>query len=181
MPSYRKYVEMNLFSDKVRKAIGTTVPTTTEQIKFKYIRIDAAAVPTVTAAIKQRWLCAGVSTRSCPTRCRTAAASWRKRSRMGAARCHLDDDRVGSGDRAMRCSPRPSARRRASSRTPPTRPAYIGLIKAKGIEPLAADLLAASSGQRCRSLAAAAPQSDLPLDVGRSRSNQTVASQFSPA
>jgi hypothetical protein len=50
---YRKYVEMNLLSDKVRKAIGSTVPTTTEQIKFKYIRIDAAAVPTVTDAIKQ--------------------------------------------------------------------------------------------------------------------------------
>ncbi len=50
---YRKYVETNLLSDKVRKAIGSTVPTTTEQIKFKYIRADAAAVPTVTAAIKQ--------------------------------------------------------------------------------------------------------------------------------
>ncbi len=50
---YRQYVEMNLLSDKVRTAIGSTVPTTTEQIKFKYIRIDAAAVPTVTNAIKQ--------------------------------------------------------------------------------------------------------------------------------
>jgi hypothetical protein len=50
---YRKYTEMNLISKKVREAIGTTVPTTTEQIKFKYIRIGAAAVPTVTEAIKQ--------------------------------------------------------------------------------------------------------------------------------
>ncbi len=50
---YRKYVETNLLSDKVRTAIGSTVPTTTEQIRFKYIRIDAAAVPTVTDAIKQ--------------------------------------------------------------------------------------------------------------------------------
>ena len=50
---YRKYIELNLVSDKVRQAIDTTVPTTTEQIQFKYIRADAAAVPTVTAAISQ--------------------------------------------------------------------------------------------------------------------------------
>jgi hypothetical protein len=50
---YRKYVEMNLFSDKMREAIGSVAPTTTEQIKFKYIRMDAVAVPTVTEAIKQ--------------------------------------------------------------------------------------------------------------------------------
>jgi hypothetical protein len=50
---YRKYVEMNLYSDKVREAIGATVPTTTEQIKFQYIRIAADAVPTVTQAIEQ--------------------------------------------------------------------------------------------------------------------------------
>jgi hypothetical protein len=50
---YRKYVEMNLYNEKVRQAIGTTVPTTTEQIQFQYIRIDAAAVPTVSAALEQ--------------------------------------------------------------------------------------------------------------------------------
>jgi len=50
---YRKYTELRLLSDKVRAAIGTTVPTTTEQIKFQYMRIDSAAVPTVTAAIAQ--------------------------------------------------------------------------------------------------------------------------------
>jgi hypothetical protein len=50
---YRNYVEANLLSEKVRTAIGSTVPTTTEQIKFKYIRIDAAAVPTVTEALNQ--------------------------------------------------------------------------------------------------------------------------------
>ena len=37
----------------MRQAIGSTVPTTTDQIKFKYIRIDPPAVPTVTAAIAQ--------------------------------------------------------------------------------------------------------------------------------
>jgi hypothetical protein len=50
---YRKYVELGLYSDKMRTAIGSTVPTTTEQIEFKYIRMDAAAVPTVTAALNQ--------------------------------------------------------------------------------------------------------------------------------
>jgi len=50
---YRKYTELRLLSDKMRAAIGTTVPTTTEQIKFQYMRIDSVAVPTVTAAIAQ--------------------------------------------------------------------------------------------------------------------------------
>jgi len=50
---YRKYLEVKLLSDKVREAIGSTVPTTTEQIKFKYIRMDTAAIPTVTEAIDQ--------------------------------------------------------------------------------------------------------------------------------
>ena len=49
---YRKYKEMSLLSNKVRDALGATVPTTTEQIKFQYMRIDTVAVPTVTEAIK---------------------------------------------------------------------------------------------------------------------------------
>jgi hypothetical protein len=48
---YRKIVELRLLSEKVNAAIAATVPTITEQIKFKYIRIEAADVPTVTAAI----------------------------------------------------------------------------------------------------------------------------------
>ncbi len=52
-PDYRKYTEMRLLSNKVREALGTTVPTTTEQIQFQYMRIDSVAVPTVTAAIAQ--------------------------------------------------------------------------------------------------------------------------------
>ncbi len=51
---YRKYVESYLIGQKVRQAIGATVPTTTEQIKFEYIRIDTADVPTVTAAITEQ-------------------------------------------------------------------------------------------------------------------------------
>ena len=50
---YRKYEEMNLYNEKTRAAIGGTVPTTTEQIQFQYIRIDATAVPTVSAALQQ--------------------------------------------------------------------------------------------------------------------------------
>jgi hypothetical protein len=50
---YRKYVELSLFSEKMREAIGSTVPTVTEQIQFQYIRVDAAAIPTVSAALEQ--------------------------------------------------------------------------------------------------------------------------------
>jgi hypothetical protein len=49
---YRNYVETYLIGQKVRVAIASTVPTTTEQIKFKYIRAESADVPTVTAAIQ---------------------------------------------------------------------------------------------------------------------------------
>jgi hypothetical protein len=49
---YRKIVELRLIGQKVDAAIASTVPTTTEQIKFKYIRIEPTnAVPTVTASI----------------------------------------------------------------------------------------------------------------------------------
>jgi hypothetical protein len=48
---YRKVVELRLIGEKVRNAIASTVPTMTEQIKFEYIRIDSADVPTVTAVI----------------------------------------------------------------------------------------------------------------------------------
>lgn len=48
---YRRYSEQNLISSKVREAIAATTLTTTEQVKFQYIRIDAALVPTVTAAL----------------------------------------------------------------------------------------------------------------------------------
>ena len=45
---YRKYVGQNLLGNKVRDALAATVPTTTEQIKFQYIRIETSAMPTVT-------------------------------------------------------------------------------------------------------------------------------------
>lgn len=50
---YRKYVETYLIGQKVRQAIAATVPTTTEQIKFRYIRAEAVDVPTVTQTIQK--------------------------------------------------------------------------------------------------------------------------------
>ena len=50
---YRNYVQTYLIGQKVREAISSSVPTTTEQIKFKYIRMDTADVPTVTASIQK--------------------------------------------------------------------------------------------------------------------------------
>ncbi len=51
---YRQYVETYLIGQKVREAIASTVPTTTEQIKFKYIRVETADVPTLTQAIQAK-------------------------------------------------------------------------------------------------------------------------------
>ena len=48
---YRKIVELRLIGEKVNKAIASTVPTTTEQIKFKYIRFNSTDVQTVTASV----------------------------------------------------------------------------------------------------------------------------------
>ena len=48
---YRKIVELRLLAEKVNKAIASTVPTITEQIKFKYIRVDITDVPTVTDSV----------------------------------------------------------------------------------------------------------------------------------
>lgn len=50
---YRQIIETQLIGQKVRAAIAATVPTTTEQIKFQYIRVDTSDVPTVTAAISK--------------------------------------------------------------------------------------------------------------------------------
>ncbi len=51
--SYRNFIEVRLLADKVRQAIASTVPTMTEQVQFRYIRIDAADIPTVTQSIQQ--------------------------------------------------------------------------------------------------------------------------------
>jgi hypothetical protein len=48
---YRKIVELRLIGEKVNKAIASTVPTITEQIKFKYIRVNVTDVPTITASV----------------------------------------------------------------------------------------------------------------------------------
>jgi hypothetical protein len=48
---YRDLVQTSLLVDKVRTAIASTVPTTTDQIKFKYIRAANADALTVTRDI----------------------------------------------------------------------------------------------------------------------------------
>jgi hypothetical protein len=50
---YRQLVELGLLGQKVRAAIDSTVPTTTEQIRFQYIRAEATDAPTVTVAISR--------------------------------------------------------------------------------------------------------------------------------
>jgi len=50
---FRQIIETRLLGEKVRSAIATTVPTITEQVQFRYIRIDAADVQTMTEAINR--------------------------------------------------------------------------------------------------------------------------------
>lgn len=52
-PEFRQIIETRLLGEKVRGAIASTVPTITEQVQFRYIRIDAANVQTTTAAINR--------------------------------------------------------------------------------------------------------------------------------
>lgn len=46
-------IEVRLLADKVRQAIVSTVPTMTEQVQFRYIRIGTADIPTATQSIQQ--------------------------------------------------------------------------------------------------------------------------------
>jgi hypothetical protein len=50
---FRQIIETRLIGEKVRAAIASTVPTTTEQVQFRYIRIDAADVQTATQIINR--------------------------------------------------------------------------------------------------------------------------------
>ncbi len=50
---YRNTIELRLLGQKVRAAIDSTVPTTTEQIRFEYIRIDTPSLLTVTQVISR--------------------------------------------------------------------------------------------------------------------------------
>ncbi len=50
---FRQIIETRLIDEKVRAAIASTVPTTTEQVQFRYIRIDAADVQTATQIINR--------------------------------------------------------------------------------------------------------------------------------
>ena len=50
---YRNLIALRLLDDKARQAVASTVPTTTDQIKFRYMRIDTREVPTVTRQVER--------------------------------------------------------------------------------------------------------------------------------
>jgi hypothetical protein len=49
---FRNWIEMQIYTDKVNQAIAATVPTTTLQVKFRYVRVGLGDVPTVTQSLK---------------------------------------------------------------------------------------------------------------------------------
>jgi|GEM_PF-2630257 len=137
---YRKYVEMNLLSDKVRTAIGTTVPTTTEQIKFQYIRSDAAAVPTVTAAIQQDGFAsvyAAIVSNTVPYSSSVVAQAIDNWVPLKAISSTTEWGPVIA--QALFATPISQTTGFISNTT--NTAAYIGLITAKGIEPLNSSFL----------------------------------------
>jgi hypothetical protein len=136
---YRKYVEMNLYSDKMRQAIGSAVPTTTEQIKFKYIRIDTAAVPTVTEALKQDGFLKvydAILSNTVPYSSSVVAQAIDQWVPIDAISTTTEWGLL----LRQRCLPRRSARQRASFQYDQYRQ-HVGFIEAKGIEPLASTFL----------------------------------------
>ena len=137
---YRKYAEMSLFSDKMRQAIGSTVPTTTEQIKFKYIRMDTTAVPTVTAAIAHdgfQKVYDAILSNTLPYSTSVVAQTISDWVPMDAISTTTG---WGSSVATALFSTPVSQTTSIISNTANTS-SYIGLIEAKGIEPLASNFL----------------------------------------
>jgi hypothetical protein len=132
---YRKYVEMNLFTERVRQAIGSTVPTTTEQIKFQYIRADAVAVPTVTAALQQDGFAsvyAEIVSNTVPYSSSVAAQSIDQWVPLKA----ISDTAQWGPAIAQALFATPISQTTDLILNTDNTAAYIGLITAKGIEPL---------------------------------------------
>jgi len=137
---YRKSVEMNLYNDKVRKAIGTTVPTTTEQITFQYIRADAAAVPTVTAALQQDGFAsvyAAIVSNTLPYSSSVAAQSIDQWVPLKA----ISDTTEWGPAVAQALFATPISQTTAIVFNATNTAAYIGLVTGKGIEPLSSNFL----------------------------------------
>ncbi len=137
---YRKYVEMGLYNDKMRTALGSTVPTTTEQIQFKYIRIDAAAVPTVTAALKQdgfEKVYNGILSNTVPYSSSVIAQDINQWVPMAAI--STTTEWGPSVAEALFSTPVSQTTSIISNTT--NTASYIGLIQAKGVEPLSSTFL----------------------------------------
>jgi hypothetical protein len=137
---YRKYTEMDLYSDKVREAIGSSVPTTTEQIQFKYIRIDAAALPTVTAALEQDGFLNVFNAIVSNTVPYTASAIAQDIGEWVPMEAISGTSEWGPAVAAALFSTPVSQTTSIISNTSNTA-SYIALIEAKGIEPLASSYL----------------------------------------
>jgi hypothetical protein len=144
--AYRKYAEMTLFSDKVRQAIGSTVPTTTDQIKFKFIRMDTAAVPTVTAAITQDGFAKvynAILSNTVPYSSSVVAqeiGDW-----VPIAAISTTAEWGPSVATALFSTPVSQTTSIISNTT--NTASYIGLIEAKGIEPLTSSYLSQAQDQ----------------------------------
>ena len=137
---YRKYVEMNLFSDKLRQVIGSTVPTITEQIQFQYIRIDAAAVPTVTAALQQDGFAGVYAAILSNTLPYSSSVSAQAVDQWVPLKVISNTTEWGPAIAEALFAAPVSQTTAIISNTANTA-AYIGLITAKGIEPLGSSFL----------------------------------------
>jgi hypothetical protein len=137
---YRKYEEMNQYNEKVRAAIGNTVPTTTEQIQFQYIRIDAAAVPTVTVAIQQDGFAsvyAAVLSNTVPYSASVLAQAVDTWVPMTA----ISGTTEWGPEIAQALFAAPISQTTAIISNATGTAAYIGLVTAKGVEPLGTSFL----------------------------------------
>ena len=143
---YRKYAEMSLLGDKVRQAIGSTVPTTTEQIKFKYIRSDAAAVPTVTAALAQDGFLKMYDAILSHTVPYSASVYAQQVGDWVPIDAISTTTELGSSIATALFSTPVSQTTGIISNTANTA-SYIGLIEAKGVEPLASNYLSQARNQ----------------------------------
>jgi hypothetical protein len=116
------------------------VPTTTEQIQFKYIRIDAAAVPTVTEAIQKdgfETVYAAILSNTVPYSSSVLAQAvdqWVPSATIS------DTTEWGPAVAQALFSTPVSQTTSIISNTTNTA-SYIGLIEAKGIEPLSSNFL----------------------------------------
>jgi hypothetical protein len=137
---YRKYVELNLFNEKMREAIGSTVPTTTEQIQFQYIRSDAAAVPTVTAAIQQDGFASVYAAILSNTVPYSTSVLAQEIGEWVPLKAISDTTEWGPAIAEALFSTPISQTTRIISNTTNTA-GYIGLVMAKGIEPLGSSYL----------------------------------------